>query len=283
MRSDLGNGHVADFLEAVARILEAQDASPFRVRAWRDGAATIRADPRPVTDVFRAQGREGLEAIPHIGERLASVVSEILKTGRSRLLDRLRGETDLFAALPGIGPQLAERIHHGLGIDTLEELELAAHDGRLARVPGFGRKRLGAVRIGVAARLSRSRLESTRGDAPPVSLLLEMDRRYRAQAAAGRLRHIAPRRMNPTGEAWLPVLHEECAGWEFTVLFSNTPLAHKLGRTGDWVVLFYQHGGHEGRATVVTETRGAQRGLRVVRGREREGAADAELAPALSP
>ncbi len=53
-------------------------------------------------------------------------------------------------------------------------------------------------------------------------------------------------------------------------LFSNTARAHELGRTGDWVVLFYERNGDSGQCTVVTETRGPLAGRRVVRGRESE-------------
>ena len=83
---------------------------------------------------------------------------------------------------------------------------------------------------------------------------------------------IAPRRFNPNNEAWLPILHAERDGWHFTALFSNTARAHELGRTHDWVVLyFYDSNDHvEGQHTVVTETRGALAARRVVRGREAE-------------
>jgi hypothetical protein len=107
--------------------------------------------------------------------------------------------------------------------------------------------------------------------APGIGLLLEVDEEYRTKAAAGRLRTIAPKRFNPRGEAWLPVLHAERGGWHFTALFSNTARAHELGRTRDWVVVYYSGGDHvEAQCTVVTETRGALEGRRVVRGREEE-------------
>ena len=76
------------------------------------------------------------------------------------MLDRLRGDGDavsILASVPAIGPVLAERLQRELGIDTLEDLELAAHDGRLARLPGFGTKRLAAVRDTLATRLGRRR------------------------------------------------------------------------------------------------------------------------------
>ena len=106
---------------------------------------------------------------------------------------------------------------------------------------------------------------------PPVEVLLEVDREYRAKAAAGRLTLIAPKRFNPEGKAWLPVLHTRHGDWHFTALYSNTARAHELGRTRDWVVIYFYDGDHrEQQCTVVTENRGALAGKRVVRGREAE-------------
>ncbi len=105
---------------------------------------------------------------------------------------------------------------------------------------------------------------------PPVETLLAVDDEYRHRAARDELRKIAPRRFNPEGQAWLPVLHTERDGWTLSALFSNTARAHELGRTHDWVILYYEHGGDEGQCTVVTETHGPLRGRRVVRGRESE-------------
>jgi putative hydrolase len=104
-----------------------------------------------------------------------------------------------------------------------------------------------------------------------VDVLLDVDSEYRREAAAGRLPRIAPRRFNAGGEAWLPILHSQRGPWHFTALFSNTARAHQLGRTRDWVVLYF-HTDHqaEGQRTVVTETQGPAAGRRVVRGREAE-------------
>jgi DNA polymerase (family 10) len=106
---------------------------------------------------------------------------------------------------------------------------------------------------------------------PPVSELLDVDREYRRGARRGTLPVIAPRKFNPKREAWLPVLHTVRDGRSYTALFSNTERAHRLGRTRDWVVLYYHDGdGRERRCTVVTEFREPLRGKRVVRGRELE-------------
>ena len=65
-------------------------------------------------------------------------------------------------------------------------------------------------------------------------------------------------------------MHSDEDGWSFTAMFSNTARAHELGRTRSWVVIYYEHDGHEGQCTVVTETRGPLSGRRVIRGREAE-------------
>jgi hypothetical protein len=57
---------------------------------------------------------------------------------------------------------------------------------------------------------------------------------------------------------------------KFTVMFSNTAKAHELGKTNDWVVVYFSKGKGENQCTVVTESRGALKGKRVIRGREEE-------------
>jgi len=103
-----------------------------------------------------------------------------------------------------------------------------------------------------------------------VDLVLEIDEVYRKKAAAGKLKMIAPKKLNPEGKAWLPILVEEHSGYKFTVMFSNTATAHELGKTADWVVVYYEKGKGENQCTVVTESRGALKGKRVIRGREKE-------------
>jgi putative hydrolase len=127
------------------------------------------------------------------------------------------------------------------------------------------------MRASLAAMLGRPRSTTRVGaDAPPVSVLLSVDREYRQKSEQGELPLITPRRFNPEGKAWLPVLHTERDGWHFTALYSNTARAHELGRTRDWVVVYYyDHDHQESQCTVVTEFRGPLRDKRVVRGRER--------------
>jgi putative hydrolase len=269
------NQIISERLREAADLLEQQGANPFRVRAYRNAATTVASLDRDIAQLAVEGGMAALVALPHIGQGIAAAIMEILNTGRWSQVERLRGALDperLFQTVPGIGPGLARRIHEGLGVDTLEALELAAHEGRLEAVPGVGPRRAAAVRATLEGMLSRRRLGRVQhADGPPVGLLLEVDREYREKAEAERLPTIAPKRFNPQQEAWLPVLHTHRGPWQFTALYSNTARAHELGRTRDWVVTyFYDDHQREGQHTVVTETRGPLVGARVVRGRERE-------------
>ena len=173
--------------------------------------------------------------------------------------------------IPGIGHQIAARLVDELDIDSLEELELAAHDGRLQEVKGFGEKRLAGIRDVLATRLGKARPRTAAAHVQrPASELLDVDQEYLSKVRAGRLRRIAPRRVNPKRDAWLPVLHTKRGEHEYTALFSNTALAHKTGRTRDWVILYCDGGKGEQQYTVVTAWQGPLEGLRVVRGRESE-------------
>ncbi len=269
---------IAQHFHDIADLLEAQDANPHRIRAYRTGARRVLEHGEKVIDFAQAGDVEALRALPGIGTGLGRLIIEYVETGRSRVLQRLQGEVapeDLFDQVPGIGHELAERIVKHLQIKSLEELERAAHDGRLHRVPGFGRQRVRALQANLAEMLRGARARNYQppqpddGQQPPVDLLLQIDARYRQKAAAGQLRKIAPRRFNPQGKAWLPILHAYEGDWHFTALFSNTARAHQLGKTNDWVVIFYDKDHLEGQCTVVTETSGPKKGRRVVRGREK--------------
>lgn len=283
MKKNLPKNHeIANVLEHIASLLELQDANTFRVQAYRAGANQVE-NSRASIAKLALDDKYALMDLPHIGERLANLIIEYVKTGRSRLLQRLEGEVnpeELFESVPGIGPELAERIVHKLDIKTLEELEHAVYDGRLAGVEGFGKKRIDTVRYSLAGMMGqiprypdsskpvlRKRVDV---DRPPVALLLEVDEEYRRKANNRQLKRIAPRRFNPENRAWLPILHADLEGWSFTALYSNTIRAHELGKVKDWVVIFYEKDQHEGQATVVTETRGPMEGKRIVRGREQE-------------
>lgn len=274
------NQEVARLLEDIANLLEVQDANMHKVRAYRNAARSVRQLEKPLSETILAdKGAEEIH-VPGVGEKIHGVIEEYVKTGKSSVLERLMGEVGqagLVMLVPGIGHELAERIVEKLDVKSLEELEQAAHDGRLAQVEGFGQRRIEAVKVNLAGMLGGFARRGVRRsvpiqpvevELPDVALLLDLDEEYRSLAAEGKLRLITPKRFNPHKEAWLPIHHVEEDGWDFTVLFSNTARAHELDKTHDWVVIFFEKNGQEGQCTVVTETSGPLAGKRVVRGRE---------------
>jgi len=271
------NKEITSKLQEIATLLDEQKANPFRVNAYLNAAKTIENMAESIEDLLQREGFQGLLELPGIGEGIARSINEFVQTGRMSRLESLQTGHDpiaLFEQIPGIGPRSAHRIIETLHIDTLEALELAAHNGRLKSVPGFSSKKIELVQSWLAHVLGyrRPRPEQQQMIAePPVALLLKIDEQYRKKAQAGELPTIAPKRFNPSDEAWLPIMHTTQKGWHFTALYSNTARAHQLDRVNDWVIIsFHDDRHHEGQHTVVTETRGTVTGRRVVRGREKE-------------
>jgi predicted flap endonuclease-1-like 5' DNA nuclease len=272
--SDKLNRRIARRLEEVAQLLSEQGANPFRVQAYLNAAQTVKRLQPSVADVLEREGQQGLRKLPGIGKSLAQSIATIVFTGQLPMLHRLRGESDseaLLASVPGVGRVLAARLHHDLGIDTLEQLEAAAHDGRLNQIAGLGAKKVAGIIDSLASRLGRvPRARKGPPGEPPLEEIFDVDHEYLDKVASGDLPVIAPRRFNPNREPWLPILHTTRGKRHYTALFSNTARAHELGKTKDWVVLYYDGRDGEGQCTVITSSRGALAGKRIVRGREDE-------------
>ncbi len=266
---------LANKLREAAGLLARQGDSPFRIAAYRRAADTVAGLDQGVDQILAEGGVAALDAIPGVGRGIAAALAEMIHSGRWTYLQRLRGAAepgDLFRIIPGVGPKLAKLLHDELHVETLEQLEAALHDPKTPHIRTIGPRRIALLRASLATLLSRLRpAPRAPFEEPSVELLLDIDAAYRQAAAAGELPMIAPKRFNPAGEAWLPIMHAERGPWHFTALYSNTGRAHDLGKTKDWVVIYAQadHGG-ETQRTIVTETRGHLKGFRVVRGRERE-------------
>ena len=280
------NDELAEKLENVSKLLLAQGANRFRAEAYHRAAETLHELERPAWQIYAAQGIEGLEELSGVGRTISRALQQLIRGGHWPLLERLAGNDvaeQAFSSVPNIGPKLAKRIHDELGIETLAELQAAAWDGRLRRMRGFGEKRIRAVRESLAARgrhpeIAQAQEKSFDGkddltSEVPVEELLDVDDEYRFKAAQGKLPRVAPRRFNPTAQAWLPILHTDRGQRHYTALFSNTEHAHTMGTTHDWVVIYledHNHRGQQGRWTVITSQFGQLKGRRIVRGRERE-------------
>ncbi|MGQ0703445.1 MAG: helix-hairpin-helix domain-containing protein [Gemmatimonadales bacterium] len=141
---------VAQVLEQIADFLEFKEENPFRVRAFRTAAKAIMELPGSLAEAL-ADG--SLAAVRGIGPATLAITKEFLDTGRSRMLEELRREIPPgvleLLSVPGLGITRVRTLHRTLGIGSLDDLERAARDGRLAKVPGFGAKTADKVLRGI--------------------------------------------------------------------------------------------------------------------------------------
>ncbi|MRG92453.1 helix-hairpin-helix domain-containing protein [Polyangium spumosum] len=156
----MDNETIGSTLDQVADLLEIEGASVFRVRAYRGAARTVSALASPVS-TLPEKGPGSLEELPGIGKDLAGKIRELAETGELAMLHELKSRTPEslihLLELPGLGPKRAKAIHEGLGIDTIEELEKAAREGRLRALKGVGPKLEAQILEGIAARAARGK------------------------------------------------------------------------------------------------------------------------------
>ena len=168
------NKDVAAIFDEFADLLEIDDANPFRVRAYRNAARTVRSLGRDLSEMVAAG--EDLTALPGIGTDLAAKVVEIVQTGTAKALQELqrRLPTSLEALLeiPGLGPKRVKALYRELGIKNLDQLEAAARAGRLEAVAGFGMKTQRHILDTIVARRTAERrflLSTAREYAEPLA------------------------------------------------------------------------------------------------------------------
>jgi len=157
------NAAIADVFDEVADLLELTNANPFRVRAYRRAAQTIRGNSRELWEDVAA-GR-ALDRLPGIGADLAAKIAEIVNTRSCRLLEELRGRVSpgqpALLRLPGLGPKRVRELKLRHRITTPAQLQAALAAGRPVGVPGVGTPtgaRLAAAleHHGTAVRMLRS-------------------------------------------------------------------------------------------------------------------------------
>ena len=141
VRSFMDKKAVAQVLEQIAAFLELKGENPFRIRAFRTAARAVGAFPGDLRDGL---DDGSLAAAKGVGPATLQIVSEIVATGRASMLEELReqippGLVEMLA-ISGLGIAKIRQIHEVLDIDSVPELEAAALDGRLARLPRFGPK-----------------------------------------------------------------------------------------------------------------------------------------------
>jgi DNA polymerase (family 10) len=149
----MNNLKIADAFDQVADLLEFKDANPFRVRAYRRGAQTIR-DMSESLAVIVADPERDLTEIEGIGKDLAGKCIALLETGRLPLLDELSADVPKsvlqLMRVPGLGPKKAAAVFHQLGVKSLEELRHACETQAVRQLKGFGAKTEETILKGLA-------------------------------------------------------------------------------------------------------------------------------------
>jgi DNA polymerase (family 10) len=130
---------IATVLEKVATLLELKDENPFKVRAYTNAARAIETFGGNVENF---EDEEAVAKIPGIGKSIALKIKELAATGSLKYLQDLTTEfppgiVELFS-LPGLGAKKIKALHDKLGISSVEQLQKACEEGRVADLPGFG-------------------------------------------------------------------------------------------------------------------------------------------------
>lgn len=142
----MDNLDVARTLHEIADLLDLRGDEPFKIRAYRQAARTVET---LLEDIGAVHRRGDLGRLSGFGKALTEKVGELLATGRLEYLETLRASIPPGVAemtqVRGLGGRTAAMLHARLGISSLEELELAARQGRLRDLPGFGVRKEAAV------------------------------------------------------------------------------------------------------------------------------------------
>lgn len=187
------NIDIARILDRLADLLEIDDANPFRVRAYRNAAQTIRAHSRSMADMVANE--EDLSALPDIGEDIALKIKDIVETGRLPLLEKVKEkvpeELSDMMKIEGLGPKRVKALYRQLGIRSIEDLGRAARQGRIRDLRGFGRKTEEAISRRVntwSSRAPRTLLAEAEVVAQPLLKYLEGARGVKRLIVAGSYR-----------------------------------------------------------------------------------------------
>ncbi len=166
------NTEIAGVFETIVSLLEIKGEKSFTIRAYQRAARTIERLPRDVDSMVR-EG-DDLTEIPGIGKAISAKIAELVNTGEMSYLDRLKSEfpdgvLDLVR-IPGLGPKTVVRIWKELDVTSIEALEVALDDGRIASLPRMGKKSADNIRRAV-------RFAKSKSDRLPIARAMDIARR----------------------------------------------------------------------------------------------------------
>jgi DNA polymerase (family X) len=128
------NAEIAHQLTSLAQLLSAQRENPFKIKAYRRAADTIRALPESVDALVRREA--DLTTYAGIGQGIASAIHEIVTSGNLRKLETLRSavapEIAALSEFPRLDPKRVQQIYRRLGISSVAALRQKLEAGEIA-------------------------------------------------------------------------------------------------------------------------------------------------------
>ncbi|PWU07977.1 MAG: DNA polymerase/3'-5' exonuclease PolX [Verrucomicrobia bacterium] len=183
---------IANILVNIATLLELKGENPFKSRAYTNAARALEGLSEPLDKVI---AEERLAEVKGIGESIQKKICELVTTGKLTYYEDLKAATPpglvLMLEIPGLGPKKIKALHDELRIETVEQLEQACKEGKVAPLKGFGEKTQKNICDGIERRRAYA-AKHLISDAMPLSeSLLEALRSHPAVircSAAGSLR-----------------------------------------------------------------------------------------------
>lgn len=169
------NTDIADIFEQIADFLEIQEENPFRIRAYRNAAHSVSGLGTELKEMVAAG--EDLTRLPGIGKELAAKIHEILETGTAKALIKLQQRIPKtvieILKLPNLGPKRVRILFRELKIKSLPQLAKAARKGRIRALEGFGQKTERAILDAIDTRAQKEKRFKIATVKPTVDSLIE--------------------------------------------------------------------------------------------------------------
>jgi DNA polymerase (family 10) len=169
------NIDIANVFDEIADFLEIEGENPFRIRAYRNAAGTVRGLGAELKDMVADNA--DLTKLPGIGKELAAKIREILETGTVKALIKLQARIPKtvieILRLPNLGPKRVRVLYHDLKIETLQQLSQAARKGHIRALDGFGEKTENAILEAIEAQAQKEKRFKVAEAKPYVDSLIE--------------------------------------------------------------------------------------------------------------
>src|SRR5437867_6422964 len=185
---------VVEILNNIAVLLELKGENPFKPRAYTNAARALESMSEPLDKVL---AEERLAEVKGIGESIQKKIVELVGTGKLGYYEELKAATPpgLVAMLdiPGVGPKKIKILYDELGIETVEQLEAACRENKVAKLKGFGEKTQANICDGILRRRAYAARHLISDALPMAERLLEALRSHpdviRCSAAGSLRRH----------------------------------------------------------------------------------------------